>query len=388
MVVSPGMSVATSASRIFSPSVDLARLIASADHDQAHELPRGVVVEVLARLFLEHGVDLADHRPLGGEIEREAAARDHAFELVADRVIQRLLGEAGVLRHDGIGLVAEFGHGLDQQNAVGGVARRHQHVGVRCLELLHFRRQGRRVGAVLDVGHHLVAALLGQLELGISGIGAEDGVFVEQRQRLDLGALLLHGIEEIEHRGGEHLVMRSRAEIEFEAAAMQARRGIVRRDERDLVPLADLADRHRHRALIGADDGADLFLRDQALGLGAALLRIGLVIGEYQADLGAAETGQALALGQRQIEIVILVDDVSCGLERLLRIDADLCAGAGQRIKHADHHFGSLRAGRDRQQCGGGGGSKQYIAARDRHCKSSVDRRLSMKRQNAAVKPQ
>ncbi len=30
MVCSPGMSVATSASRIFSPSVDLARLIASA----------------------------------------------------------------------------------------------------------------------------------------------------------------------------------------------------------------------------------------------------------------------------------------------------------------------------------------------------------------------
>jgi len=50
---------------------------------------------------------------------------------------------------------------------------------------------------------------------------------MKQRQRLDLGALLLHGIEEIEHRGREHLVMRGGAKIEFETAAMQARRRVV-----------------------------------------------------------------------------------------------------------------------------------------------------------------
>ena len=122
--------------------------------------------------------------------------------------------------------------------------------------------------------------------------------------------------------------MRRGAEIEFQAAAMQARRGIVGRHERNLVALADLADGDGDRALIGADDGADLFLRDQALGLGAALLRIGLVIGEHETDLGAAETRQALAARQRQIEIVVLVDDLGRGLERLLRIDADLRAGA------------------------------------------------------------
>ena len=98
--------------------------------------------------------------------------------------------------------------------------------------------------------------------------------------------------------------MRRGAEIEFQAAAMQARRGIVGREERNLVALADLADGDRDRALIGADDRADLFLGDEALGLGAALLRIGLVIGEHQAHLGAAETGQPLAARQRQIEIV------------------------------------------------------------------------------------
>ena len=105
--------------------------------------------------------------------------------------------------------------------------------------------------------------------------------------------------------GREHLVMRRGAEIVFQAAAMQARRGIVGRDERDLVALADLADGDGDRALIGADDGADLLLGDQALGLGAALLRIGLVVGEHEADLGAAEARQALALRQRQIEIVV-----------------------------------------------------------------------------------
>ena len=82
--------------------------------------------------------------------------------------------------------------------------------------------------------------------------------------------------------------MRRRAEIEFQATAMQARRGVVGGKEGDLVALADLADGDRDRALIGADDGADLFLGDQPLGLGAALLRIGLVVGEDQAHLGAA----------------------------------------------------------------------------------------------------
>ena len=341
--------------------------MAVVDGQESHELPRRQVVKVLARLFLEHGVDLADHRPLGREIEREAAARDHAFELVADRIVQRLFGEAGVLGDDRIRLVAELGHGLDQQDAVGGVARGHQHVGVRGLELLHFSGEGRRVGAILDVGGDLVTAIGRQLELGVGGVGAEDGVLMEQRQRVDLGALLLHGVEEVEHRGRKHLVMRRGTEIEFEAAAMQARRGIIRRDERDLVALADLADGDGDRALIGADDRADLLLRDQAFGLGAALLRIGLVIGEYEADLGAAKAGQAFALRQRQIEIVVLVDDIERGLERLLGIDAHLGAGAGERIDHTDHHFGSLGAGRDRSERCGGGSSKQDIPARDVH---------------------
>ena len=144
--------------------------------------------------------------------------------------------------------------------------------------------------------------------------------------------------------------MRRGAEIEFQPAAMQARRGIVGREERNLVALADLADGDGHRALIGADDGAHLLLRDQALGFGAALLRIGLVIGEHQTHLGAAEAGKPFVFRQRQIEIVFVVDEVGCGLERPLRIDADLRAGAGQRINHANDHFLGLRAGRGGDQ--------------------------------------
>src|SRR5437899_9386901 len=114
--------------------------------------------------------------------------------------------------------------------------------------------------------------------------------------------------------------MRRGAEIELQATTVQAWRRVVGRNERDLVALADLADGDRDRALVGADDGADLFLGDQALSLGAALLRIGLVVGEHEAELGAAEAGQTLALRQRQIEIVALVDDIERGLVRLLGI--------------------------------------------------------------------
>jgi len=69
MVCSPGMSVAASASRIFSPSIDLARLMASAQHDQGHEFARTCCRSDPCPTSLEHVVDLADHRPLGGEIE-------------------------------------------------------------------------------------------------------------------------------------------------------------------------------------------------------------------------------------------------------------------------------------------------------------------------------
>ena len=235
----------------------------------------------------------------------------------------------------------------------------------------------------------LVAAIGGELELGVAGVGAEDRVFVEQRQRLDLGALLLHGIEEVEHRGRIHLVMRRGAEIKFQAAAMQARRGIVGRDERDLVALADLADGDGDRALIGADDGADLFLRDQALGFGAALLRIGLVVGEDELDLGAAEARQAFALGQRQIEIVVVVDDLGRGLDT----PSGHRRRAGRWRRRTDRSRRSpLRACRRAAAIGASAAAAVAPSNTFRRemvmSRSSVDRPLSMKRLKVTVKPQ
>ena len=131
---------------------------------------------------------------------------------------------------------------------------------------------------------------------------------------------------------------------------MQARRGIIGRHVRNLVALTGLADGDGDSALIAADDGTDFFLGDQAFGLGAAFLRIGLVIGEHKTHLGAAKAGQALAARQRQIEVELLVDEFGRSLEGLLRIDADLGARARQRIDHADHHFRGLRTGSYRQQ--------------------------------------
>src|SRR5258708_6939378 len=169
---------------------------------------------------------------------------------------------------------------------------------------------------------------------------------------------------------------------------MQGGRGVVGRNKRDLIALAVLADRDCDRTLIGADDRGDLLLSDQALGFGTTLLRVALVIGINKANLGTAESRQSRILGERQIEIILVVDDFKRRLVGLLRINALLGAGSGKWIGDADHHFGSLCAACDRHEGCGGSGSEQYIAASYRHCKIPLDRRLSMKRSRPAVKPQ
>src|SRR5260370_13439132 len=112
--------------------------------------------------------------------------------------------------------------------------------------------------------------------------------------------------------------MGGRTEEEFQAAGMQARRRVIGRNKRDLIALAGLADRDCDRALIGTDDRGDLLLGDQALGFGTALLRVALVIGKNKTNLGAAEARQACVLGERQIEIILVVDDFKRRLVGLL----------------------------------------------------------------------
>ena len=299
MVRSPGRSVAASACADLLAVGRLRAIDAVGENQEPHEFARRDIIEVLARARLEHLVDLADRRALGREIEREAGAADHAFDLVADGVIERALGEAASLRDDRLRLVAQLGHGLDQKDAVRRVARRHQHVGIGRFQLLHLGRQRGRVRPIFDVGGDLVATLARERDLCIRGIRTEDRVFVEQRKRLDLRPFSLQGIEEVEHDLGKHLIVGGGAEEELQAAAMQARRGTVGRHEWDGIALGRLADGRRNRAVVDADQRGDVLLGDQALGLGAALLRVALVVGIDHRDLGAIEAGKAGALRQR-----------------------------------------------------------------------------------------
>jgi len=136
-------------------------------------------------------------------------------------------------------------------------------------------------------------------------------------------ALLFQRIEEIEHRGRKHLVMGAGAEIDF-GAAMQGSVKNCRPKKRDLVALADLADSNRHRALIGADDGADFFL-GMRRSASARPFADRPDVGERRGAPWRRRGGQAPRLRQRQLEIVILVDQVGRGLERP-SADRPICA--------------------------------------------------------------
>jgi len=143
--------------------------------------------------------------------------------------------------------------------------------------------------------------------------------------------------------------------------------------------------------LIGTENGADLFLRDEALGFGAPLLRVALGVGVDETDLGATKAGQAQALRERKVEVLIIVDDIDRGLERALRIDTHLGTGARQGIGRADHHFRSLRTRSQRHQRGSGSGSEQNVAASDRHRQSPLLFEFCayrMKRLTDSVKPE
>src|SRR6202030_3003327 len=74
----------------------------------------------------------------------------------------------------------------------------------------------------------------------------------------------------------------------------------------------------------------------------AALLRVGLVVGEDQLDLGVAEPRQTGILRCQQIEIIGVVDDVGRGLDGMARVDADLRIGAGHRVEHPDRDILAL----------------------------------------------
>ena len=180
----------------------------------------------------------------------------------------------------------------------------------------------------------------GHLLLRVRAVGAEDRVLVEQHDALHLPPGLRTDVaEEVEHRLGEHDVVRRCPEEPLQPALVQTRRRIVGRQVRHLVAVGDLRDGRRGGALIRTDQRRDMVLGDQPLGLGARLLRIALMIGKDQPQLRPAQLVQPAALAEQHRNVVPAVDDLGCGLHRRLRIGADLCVRPGHRVERADHHL-------------------------------------------------
>ena len=124
---------------------------------------------------------------------------------------------------------------------------------------------------------------------------------------------------------------------------------------------------HRNGALVGADQRRDLFAGNEALGLGAALLRIALVVGNDEPHLGASEAGLAGAPGHDDVEVDVVVDDIEGGVEGMLGVDTHLRIRARHRVGRADHDFRRLGASSDRRGGDGDRASDQRFAASDGH---------------------
>src|SRR5947209_12203524 len=133
MVCSPGMSVATSASRIFSPSVDLARLIASAITRRPMNWRDVRSLKSLPDFSLYMALILPTIGRFAAR-SSEKLPREITPSSLSPTASYSAFSEKPVLCDDGIRLVAELRHGFHQQNAVGSVAGGHQHVGIRRLE--------------------------------------------------------------------------------------------------------------------------------------------------------------------------------------------------------------------------------------------------------------
>ncbi len=164
------------------------------------------------------------------------------------------------------------------------------------------------------------------------------------------------------------IVVRAGAEEPLQPALVQRRRGVVERHVRHLVPLGHLADRGRGGAGIAADQRHHMLLRDQPLGLGAGLLRIVLVVGEDDADMGTLHMRQPTAVAeQHRDRCVVGVDDVRDHPDRRLRVRPDLRRVARQRIDRAD---GDVLGPRGRQP----GGQHGCHHPKTRHSPASPNR--------------
>ncbi len=104
-----------------------------------------------------------------------------------------------------------------------------------------------------------------------------------------------------------------------------------------LVPLGHLGRHHRHRALVGSDEGRDPLALNDALRLRGAHVRFALGVPEDELELGAAQ-GRNASFG---VDLVSRDDGSRLGLVPLIG------GAAAQGIHRPDLHLGHLFACQD-----------------------------------------
>ncbi len=321
-------------------------------HEGRREAAGGVLTHRNVVLLLVHLRHLAHHGLFLGQVQRKGGTH---VEVVAVGLDRRQIVGLDVAGHveKALGHQVHLFEGLGEKDGVGDVGGVHDHIRLGRDDLAHFARHVARVGRVGDVGHDLVAELLGILALHLGHVGAELGVFVDQRDGLDLLALLgLEVLQKLELVAGHGPVMGRDAEEVGEVALGQGGRGGVRTHVGDLQPLGRLAGGLGDRALVGADQGHHVLLGDQAFGLGQAVFGVALGVGVDDLDLGAAQVGDAFYLGEGQVQVILAVDDLDRQVDAALAVHARGGQVAGQGVKRADlDHLllGQDRAGSQRQ---------------------------------------
>ncbi len=160
------------------------------------------------------------------------------------------------------------------------------------LELDDLRGNVGAVGVVWDLRRHRDIGGLGGLLNAGGDRGAVIGILVDDGDIVDLPARLLQVGEKFGIGLGKIGRDRPRAEGPFEAAAGDVRCHRVGDQIGNALPFGHRGRYQRHRGVIRAEHRNDVVLRDQAQRLLLPDLRIALMIGRIELDLGAAEIGQ------------------------------------------------------------------------------------------------
>ena len=176
------------------------------EREEALHVARAGVVEIAAGLGLVHLVDLGGDRARLADVPGAAVHR--ALRDVGDRRDERRIGEAGIVADHHRRQVVEVLHRLHVEDRIRRVADEDHDVGLLLLELQHLRRDVGRARAIGNADRDRDVGFLRLLDDRVGDRGAVIGVFVDDRDRADRLALLLHVVEEA-HIGARHSRTRS-----------------------------------------------------------------------------------------------------------------------------------------------------------------------------------